>query len=150
MDASGVDLNDTWTWNGSNWAQQFPTTSPPVRRGASIAYDIAHRQVVLFGGYNDNTSTEFGDTWTWDGSNWTQQLPTTSPSARDGASVTYDGAHNATVLFGGNDPYTSAVFVGGCPWAVALEGWSSVPGAAVRQARSVECRVPIPKRKDHH
>src|SRR2546429_77956 len=36
-------LNDTWTWDGSDWTQQAPATSPPIRQRASMAYDNATR-----------------------------------------------------------------------------------------------------------
>ena len=41
------------------------------------------------------------DTWTWDGTTWTQQHPATSPSARTFASMAYDPATSTAVLFGG-------------------------------------------------
>ncbi|HLG92667.1 MAG TPA: hypothetical protein VKY15_06770, partial [Acidimicrobiales bacterium] len=72
--------NDTWTYDGTTWAQQFPATSPPVRDGASMAYDPAIGKVVLFGGENPSF---LGDTWTYDGT-WAQQFPATSPPARGG------------------------------------------------------------------
>ena len=56
-------------------------TSPSARISASMAYDPATGDVVLFGG----TAADFdplGDTWTWNGTTWTQQSPATSPPAR--------------------------------------------------------------------
>jgi hypothetical protein len=95
---------DTWTWDGSAWTQQHPATSPPARAGASIAYDAAHQRAVLFGGGNGlGASSAFTDTWTWDGSAWTQQHPVTSPPARADASIAYDVTHGTVVLFGGLD-----------------------------------------------
>jgi hypothetical protein len=39
-----------------------------------MAYDAAHAQVVLFGGFGgDIGGTSLGDTWTWDGTDWTQR-----------------------------------------------------------------------------
>ncbi|HEX4062802.1 MAG TPA: hypothetical protein VHY58_17430 [Streptosporangiaceae bacterium] len=69
---------------------------PPVRYFASIAYDAATGNMVLFGLFNVPT------TWVWDGTTWTQQHPATSPPARFGASMTYDVATGNAVLFGGN------------------------------------------------
>jgi hypothetical protein len=37
-----------------------------------MAYDGVHGQVVLFGGIEGTTF--LGDTWTWDGTEWTQHL----------------------------------------------------------------------------
>lgn len=69
-----------------------------------MAYDSVQGQVVLFGGaaLDNNTNTVFlNDTWVWDGTNWTEKLPVTSPPARARHSMAYDTALNQTVLFGG-------------------------------------------------
>jgi uncharacterized protein (TIGR03437 family) len=94
-----TSLNDTWVWDGTNWTQESPQDSPPIRNGPAMAYDSAHDQVVLFGGeYGADTYT---DTWTWDGTNWTQVSPTTSPSVRHDHAMAYDPVHGQMVLFGG-------------------------------------------------
>ncbi|HLX57281.1 MAG TPA: kelch repeat-containing protein, partial [Ktedonobacteraceae bacterium] len=75
------DLNDTWTWTGSNWLQQHPATVPPARTQAGLAYDAASGQLVLFGGQNAAFyGIALNDTWTWTGSNWLQQHPDTAPA----------------------------------------------------------------------
>ena len=61
------------------WKQLQPATVPSARYGASMAYDAASHQVVLFGGAGTGV---FSTTWTWDGTNWTEQLPADSPAAR--------------------------------------------------------------------
>jgi hypothetical protein len=97
-------LIDTWTWNGSTWTQLHPVHSPGPLEDAAIAYDPPTRQVVLFGGMsNANTGGTpiLGDTWTWNGSDWTQQYPPSSPPARMEASLAYDAASGQFVLFGG-------------------------------------------------
>ena len=97
---------DTWTWDGLNWTQQFPQTSPPGRYGHVMVYDSAHGEVVLFGGANPlNRNQVFDDTWVWDGINWTQQFPQVSPPARLYYAMGYDSAHGEVVMFGGyNNP----------------------------------------------
>ncbi len=60
--------------------------------------------MVLFGGGGNRRLRLFGDTWTWDGTTWTQQAPAASPSARDQAAMAYDAATGTAVLFGGVDP----------------------------------------------
>lgn len=91
-------LADTWTWNGTNWAEQSPAANPPGRYNYGLAYDSMHQQTVLFGG---GTPSLLSDTWLWNGTNWTQTNPGTSPPARYGHSVVYDSARNQAVLFGG-------------------------------------------------
>jgi hypothetical protein len=43
-------LNDTWTYDGRTWTQQFPATSPSPRSGALMVYDDALNSLVLYGG----------------------------------------------------------------------------------------------------
>jgi len=99
--STGIYLNDTWTWDGSTWAQQFPPLSPSPRNDAGMVYDAASQTVVLFGGAN--SAGVLGDTWTWNGvtKTWTEQNPAASPSARS-APMTYDAALQRVVLFGGS------------------------------------------------
>jgi hypothetical protein len=113
------DLNDTWAWNGRTWTQVDDgsdpgcsiacTLSPPNRAEASMAYDPATGSLVLFGG--NNASGDLNDTWTWNGSTWTQvddsgdpgcsTACTLSPSGRAQASMDFDLASWNLVLFGG-------------------------------------------------
>ncbi len=70
--------------------------------GHSMAYDAAHGEVVLFGGFvNADNPYSLDDTWLWDGANWTQQFPQTSPPARSDYGMTYDSVHSQVVIFGG-------------------------------------------------
>ena len=94
-------LSDTWTWDGSTWAEQNPAMSPPAREGASMAFDPATGDLVLFGGFNSLLQGSLSDTWTWDGSTWAQLSPATSPLARNDATMAFDPATGALVLFGG-------------------------------------------------
>ena len=96
-------LSDTWTWDGTTWTQRQPATSPPARYSASMGYDAATTNAVLFGGESNRGSGYLSDTWTWDGTTWTQRHPATSPPARDGAPMAYDAATSSMVLFGGSN-----------------------------------------------
>jgi len=101
--ASCFPVNDTWTFDGTAWKQQHPATSPPARYFANIAYDDARQVVVLFGGITcgDLACTAVNDTWTWDGTTWTEQHPTLSPPPRYSHSMAYDAKHQQVVLFAG-------------------------------------------------
>jgi hypothetical protein len=70
-----------------------------------MANDAAHKQVVLFGGY-DGVS-HFADTWTWDGTAWTEQHPADAPSPRRSFGMVYDAVRRETVLYGGTDGITT-------------------------------------------
>lgn len=101
-------LDDTWSWDGSNWVQLTSATSPPARYDAMMGYDNATGQIVLFGGFGSAGNTgNLNDTWTWDGTTWTQATPAVSPPARVNGSMAYDLANQALVLFGGTPTTTS-------------------------------------------
>src|ERR1019366_8977499 len=87
----------------ANWTQQIQQNFPPPRFVHAQAYDLAHGQVILFGGGSANSNL-LNDTWVWDGSNWTQKSPQTSPPARYGLAMAYDSTHGQVVLFGGANP----------------------------------------------
>lgn len=71
--------DETWTWDGRVWSKQAPPgPSPPARTGAAMAYDEPTGKLVLFGGTGAGRNA-LNDTWTWDGTMWTQENPQTSP-----------------------------------------------------------------------
>src|SRR5690606_34687314 len=72
---------------------------PPVRRSHAMAYDSARRRVVLFGGFS--TAQTYGDTWEYDGNDWTQRFPTNAPPARASHAMAYDVVRGRVVLCGG-------------------------------------------------
>jgi uncharacterized protein (TIGR03437 family) len=94
---------DTWVWDGTNWTQKMTSNSPTPRSGHAMAYDSAHGQVVLFGGFDPNGNV-LNDTWVWDGNNWTQEQVPLSPPPRAGHGMAYDTPHGQVVLFGGTPP----------------------------------------------
>lgn len=97
--SSNSCLNDVWTFSGTNWAQVTTTNAPSVRTDACMAYDTANSGYVLFGGKNENGIIN-PETWTSPtGAVWTKEAPTTTPSARVGAQLAYDGSN--VILFGG-------------------------------------------------
>ncbi|HEU5356672.1 MAG TPA: RHS repeat-associated core domain-containing protein [Actinocrinis sp.] len=96
----GLFLGDTWVWQKGRWTQISPASAPPARAYAASAYDSATGTFVIFGGYNLQTGTNYNDTWTFDGKNWTQQHPAHSPPALNQASdkMAYDDATGTLVL----------------------------------------------------
>jgi hypothetical protein len=89
------------------WTKQSAVTSPGARFGASMAYDAATGNMVLFGGSNNGV---LGGTWVWNGSTWTKQAPATSPPARSGAPMAYDTATRTVVMFGGSGSVRGRLF----------------------------------------
>jgi hypothetical protein len=89
---------DTWTWDGTSWAQRA-TSGPSPRWRHAMAFDSRRSRVVLFGGQSFRT---LGDTWEWDGSAWTM-IPVAGPPPRRGHAMAFDPVRGVTVLFGGQD-----------------------------------------------
>ena len=131
-----ANLNDTWILSSQggiySWTQvangsdpgctNTCTSSPPGRNVAVMAYDAASQQLIVFGGeMTQGTINGLNDTWSWNGTSWTQladgngtnagcgesrptaNLCPSSPEARIGAGMTFDPALGELVLFGGMD-----------------------------------------------
>ena len=94
-------LSDTWVWNGTDWKEEHPAKHPSARGYAGMAYDAADGKVVLFGGDTSSSAATLSDTWVWNGTDWKQEHPAKSPSARALPVMAYDAAAGKVVLFGG-------------------------------------------------
>src|ERR1017187_5634836 len=112
-----------------SWTQLSAATSPPARVAASMAYDPAMGDMVLFGG--DGNSGYLGDTWTFNGKTWTQLSLPSSPSARGWAPMAYDPATGDMVLFGGYD----GSFNLGDTWTFNGTTWTQLSPAISPSAR---------------
>lgn len=79
-------LDETWTWDGTNWTLQNVTDKPSGRIDPGMA-TMKDGTVVLFGGCGTGFGEPSSDlctddsTWTWDGSSWTEHK-VAGPSAR--------------------------------------------------------------------
>jgi hypothetical protein len=94
---------ETWSWDGTRWFAQYPSTRPPARTNARMAWDPNRRSMLLFGGYVSLFGPPyFNDTWLWSGHNWFQ-VQTPGPSARHSPGVATDPIRRRVVLFGGED-----------------------------------------------
>ncbi len=99
-------LDDTWEWNGGTWTERIdlPPSRPSARAYAAMAYDEQRDVIVLFGGNQGGAEPYCGDTWEYDGNEWTHRTDN-GPSAREGAAAAYDATsgRDCVVLFGGYD-----------------------------------------------
>jgi hypothetical protein len=95
-------LADTWEWNGDEWTQ-VADTGPSARKSVGMVFHAALQRVILVGGFPENQpqpSSALGDTWQWDGLEWTQ-IADTGPRLGD-AGACYDPARKCVVVFGGS------------------------------------------------
>ncbi len=100
-------VDTTWTWNGTDWNQQFPANEP--NSVGNLAYDAATKTVVL----------DDGSTWNWDGTNWTRSATTTTP-VTNGESMAYDPTTATVVDFGGS---VSCNTQGQCTYSNGTWSW---------------------------
>jgi hypothetical protein len=103
-------LNQTWTFSGTDWTNTSATlvnaNGPlPGRTNAVMCFDGYN--VMLYGGSgSSSTAGVFQDTWTWNGTAWTQQTPVVSPFGRYKAEAAYlagSGSSEQVVMFGGEN-----------------------------------------------
>ncbi len=97
---STVMPGETWAWDGTNWSQRMPATSPPARNTRAMAYDSDRQRIVMFGGYAPLQPFPAGDTWEWDGTNWTQRMPGASPPDDREEVMVYDPVRHRMILIG--------------------------------------------------
>jgi len=109
------DPEGTWTFDGAVWVQHQPASTPRARGHVAMAYDPATKQLVAFGGEVPPCGTTptdtptsppgaFADTWTWNGSIWSQQRPAASPPAAGGSCAAFDASSGQLLMYGGQTP----------------------------------------------
>lgn len=117
-------LDETWLFNGVDWTQLTPTTTPPPRWGHRMVYDSRRARIVTFGGRSPTTTATANDTWEWDGTDWVQMAPANSPNARAFYSMVFDERRGVTVLYG---TQSGSTFAGGDQtWEYDGTTWTQV------------------------
>jgi hypothetical protein len=101
--------SDTWAWNGTSWHQENVAPGPAGRTGHMLGYDPAMGIVMVGGaGGKDVTETSWNydfrrETWSWDGSQWTQQFPDFQPGPAYTLGASYDSAAQRLIFHVGDD-----------------------------------------------
>jgi cysteine-rich repeat protein len=95
------NLNETWAFNGTTWAQVVTATQPIARIQSAMAYDSFRDRMVLFGG-RDRTG-RFSDTWELNGATWTKMIVSVIPTKCSDQAMIFDSGANVMVMFGGVD-----------------------------------------------
>lgn len=99
-------LNETWEYSRllNQWTIAAPLNSPAPMLRPAMGYHPAMNRLIAFGGEFGN-GTGSGETWTYDGADWTQINSTgVTPPPRMGAQLLANYNRNVAVLFGGRDP----------------------------------------------
>lgn len=97
LTTSGPTQDHVWT--GTAW-NPLPAGARPQHVWGSTAADHARSRLVVF---TRGTPGPGGETWEWDGTTWTQRLPTAAPPPRDQAGMAWNPGANRVVMFGGMD-----------------------------------------------
>ncbi len=120
--SGGVILADTWEWNGSTWQQRFPVVSPPSREVALMAFDPVGGGVLLHSGLGiQGSGVLFVDTWSFDGTTWTQRFPSVTPPPRILARMVTDLHRQRVLLLGGDGGDPFAWEWNGTQWSVSYQ-----------------------------
>ena len=102
-----------------------------------MVFEVTAGRVLLFGGMG--VSGLEGDTWIWDGTDWTSQPTPTAPGARRGHAMAHRVPTGRTVLFGGLGIDPSGAFaVRADTWEWDGSAWSQrTPGRSPPGLRSL-------------
>ncbi|MFN3239955.1 MAG: hypothetical protein ACE37K_00410 [Planctomycetota bacterium] len=126
--------NQTWEFDGTNWTQVVTANTPAAREEMGMVFDASLNRVVMFGGCDESTQTIFGDTWWFDGVDWVDVSPASSPAPRFRGSMVYDSNRSRTVYYGGFDGTSileqTLEYSGG--------EWSTVPPAGNNPTNATE------------
>lgn len=133
-----------YEFDGAAWKSFTPKNTPAVRRFAALAYDAQLKKTVLFGGFDGKNYRN--DTWTWDGTNWTE-VKNDRPTHRGLMSMWYDPLAKKTIIYGGvglENLDSDAVRYDDM-WSFNGSGWtkmsvSSTPGARMGAQTAVDPR----------
>ena len=101
-DNSGAN-DETWEFDGVTWSQVATFNSPAPREEMGMVFDASRNRTILFGGCDEGSASIYGDTWEYNGNDWTEVTPANSPTARFRGIMEYDSNRSRTVYFGGFD-----------------------------------------------
>jgi len=92
-----------------NWNQRNPLQTPSPRRTGALQFDVVATgsRVLMHGGLEQHPGGILDETWTYNGSTWTQ-LNVSAP-ARWGHQIVKDEVNNRLITFGGRSPSISAL-----------------------------------------
>jgi cysteine-rich repeat protein len=117
LGAAGPPLDDTWRYDGA-WTQDLAVEphAPAPRNFAGFAWDPMRQRFVLAAGFAP-PGVHLGETWTYDGEQWTQEITEPGLASCGGAG----GACGARMAW---DPIGQRMLLVRNAGAMMLETWS--------------------------
>lgn len=125
----GTANNQTWEFDGANWSQVNPTTSPPGLWKHASCFDLVRNRVVVYGGALDGFPIAENRTWEYNGASWQQVLTIGNPGPLERPAMCFSLALGRTALFGGIDPQTGGT---DATWLYDGASWLQVAVAGPR------------------
>lgn len=128
LNAANALQQTTWEWDGVTWNDPTPPTMPPARYFGAMAQAGPTGGVLVFGGFQNTSSSELvaRDTWVFDGSTWRE---VSTPDAIPAAGVpmlAYDAKAERVILL------THL----GATWAFQNDTWTQLFPAESPPARA--------------
>jgi hypothetical protein len=120
---------DTWTFDGTSWTQAAtvgPTGNPGGLSDSRCFQGMATLgdKVILFGGEQDANDI-LNDTWSWDGTSWTELSIANAPAARFHPGMTT--FQDEIVMFGGAGAIPDGAPFLADTWTFDGTTWTQVP-----------------------
>lgn len=137
-------FDTTWRYKDGRWAQLHPVHVPPARDTADIVFDAKNGVVVMYGGRDVPQAVAAGrggevgqitysaDTWTWNGSDWTQLSPAHFPVFFV-PDIAFDAVRQNVVLLGSVGHMETWTW-DGVDWTPQVRS-DGLPQPVVRQTR---------------
>ncbi|MEZ6036614.1 MAG: hypothetical protein R3F29_03985 [Planctomycetota bacterium] len=110
------------------WDQRQSVQPPPPRYLHAMSRGPVNQAAVLFGGFDGQLR---GDTWLWDGGDWSLASSSGGPSPRRRHAMAFDAARGVVVLFGGE-----ATGLLGDTWTWNGTSWTQQATSVAPAARS--------------
>lgn len=132
-----------WTWTGSDWSLLSSGGVGP-RGWTGFAFDAAHSQAVLYGGYHYFDYD--ADTQLWNGTGWSSPTSGT-PSKRFSHTMVYDAARSRVVMFGGRTEANTQSSALDETWEWTGAFWTKVTPTQSPPARSYQSMAYDPIRQ---
>ena len=117
----------------AQWALMSPASSPSARRAGATAFDAAGNRLLFVGGIQPSPSTILGQTWSWNGTVWTQLSPAGGTIPRWGHGLVRNTQNNRLITFGGRSPTLSAYASDTQEWTGTA--WQTIVTANAPSAR---------------
>lgn len=117
----------------AQWTLMAPISSPSARRAGAAAFDASQNRMLFVGGIQPSPSTILGQTWSWNGSLWTQLAPTGGTVARWGHGMVRNTNNNRLIVFGGRSPTLNAFANDTQEWTGTA--WQTIATANAPSAR---------------